>query len=76
MEAIYSRNAILLSNFKMLVDFNIYKSVMYSHETDEHDLLNMISNTNLLEESARLLEYNHSVERFNKTLIGCFNEDK
>ena len=76
MEAIYSCNAILLSDFKMLKDFKIYKSVMYSHETNEDDILNIASDTNLLEESAGLLEYNHSVEKFNRTLLGCFNENK
>ena len=74
MEAIYSRNAILLSDFKMLKDFKIYKSVMYSNKINEHDISNVISDIKLLEDSARLLEYNHSVKKFNQALMDCFNE--
>ncbi len=73
-EAIYFKNVVLLSDFKMLNDFSIYNSVLIdNNDIKEDKILNLINRTTILNDSLLKLKEIHSDITFNKKIVECFN---
>lgn len=74
-EAILYKNAVLVSNFKMLKDFSIYNSVLIENKNIlEEDILNIVSNENILNDSMKFLKKNHSFSTYKTKILDCFGE--